>query len=408
MKAQISHSTIKFLLVLMFYLVGVLFYELIAKVFDFTYTDEILASLIFVYFLFYGNKREKEFYVCLAFFFFYLAYSLLFPHNIKRAIASDFIMQIKPYIVFYGVLALRITLSARQKKVLRNLCVVVSLFLLFPAGLLGVDRWQSDFFGHYSRFATACVVTGMLYYYSSSRDSKAVLITFLIWGLSIFSLRSKAFGFCAMSLCLFLLWRDANNLKRIFSFKNVVLVSVLIGVVFFAAWEKISYYFIVGAEDATNLMARPMLYFGAVEILKDYPIFGTGFGSYATYASEVYWSPLYMQYKLVYFSYDIMMRQYISDVWFPALAEVGLVGIVFFLVFWYRRLTEANAISQQTGDISIFRMTILITVFFFMESVADSTITHNRGAMVFLLLAMFINEGRRNSETKELNLKKEE
>ena len=43
-----------------------------------------------------------------------------------------------------------------------------------------------------------------------------------------------------------------------------------------------------------------------------------------------------------------------------------------------------------------------------MESVADSTITHNRGAMVFLLLAMFINEGRRNSETKELNLKKEE
>ncbi|MBE6313248.1 MAG: hypothetical protein E7076_08890 [Bacteroidales bacterium] len=392
----------------MFYLVGVLFYELIAKVFDFTYTDEILASLIFVYFLFYGNKREKEFYVCLAFFFFYLAYSLLFPHNIKRAIASDFIMQIKPYIVFYGVLALRITLSARQKKVLRNLCVVVSLFLLFPAGLLGVDRWQSDFFGHYSRFATACVVTGMLYYYSSSRDSKAVLITFLIWGLSIFSLRSKAFGFCAMSLCLFLLWRDANNLKRIFSFKNVVLVSVLIGVVFFAAWEKISYYFIVGTEDATNLMARPMLYFGAVEILKDYPIFGTGFGSYATYASEVYWSPLYMQYKLVYFSYDIMMRQYISDVWFPALAEVGLVGIVFFLVFWYRRLTEANAISQQTGDISIFRMTILITVFFFMESVADSTITHNRGAMVFLLLAMFINEGRRNSETKELNLKKEE
>jgi hypothetical protein len=111
---------------------------------------------------------------------------------------------------------------------------------------------------------------------------------------------------------------------------------------------------------------------------------------------------------MVYFSYDIMMRQYISDVWFPALAEVGLVGIVFFLVFWYRRLTEANAISQQTGDISIFRMTILITVFFFMESVADSTITHNRGAMVFLLLAMFINEGRRNSETKELNLKKEE
>ena len=405
MKAQISHSTIKFLLVLMFYLVGVLFYELIAKVFDFTYTDEILASLIFVYFLFYGNKREKEFYVCLAFFFFYLAYLLLFPHNIKRAIASDFIMQIKPYIVFYGVLALRITLSARQKKVLRNLCVVVSLFLLFPAGLLGVDRWQSDFFGHYSRFATACVVTGMLYYYSSSHDKKSVIITFFIWALSIFSLRSKAFGFCALASCLFFLWRETDELKRIFSFTNVVLISLMVGVSVFVAWEKISYYFVLGTEDEVNMMARPILYIGAVEILKDYPFFGTGFGSYATYASELYWSPLYMQYKLVYFSYDIMMHQFVSDVWFPALAEFGLVGIGFFCAFWYKRLKEGNRSSQIIKDIIPFRMTILVAAFFFMESVADSTITHNRGAMVFFILAMFINESRR--EVAEIERKKE-
>ncbi len=395
MNLQISHSSLKFSLVFLFYVFGVLLYEIIASVFDFTFTDELLASAIFVYYIFYGDKREKEYYICLIFFFFYLCYSLIFPHNLRRAVVSDFIMQIKPYIVFYSALALKIALTPKQKNFMRLLCLAISVFLLFPAGLLGVDRWQYDFFGHYSRFATACIVTGLLYYYCSSRDKKSVVITFLIWALSIFSLRSKAFGFCAMALCLFFLWRKTKNIEHLFSFRNVVLISIVVGVAIFVAWEKISYYFVFGGEDNTNMMARPILYVGAFEILKDYPLFGTGFGSYATYASELYWSPLYMQYKLVYFSYDIMMHQYVSDVWFPALTEVGLVGIGFFLAFWYKRLREGSNSSEIIKDIVPFRITILVTAFFFMESVADSTITHNRGAMVFFILAMFINESRR-------------
>ena len=39
----------------------------------------------------------------------------------------------------------------------------------------------------------------------------------------------------------------------------------------------------------------------------------------------------------------------------------------------------------------LFKLTILIFIFFIIESIADSTFTHNRGMVMLMLLAVILN-----------------
>lgn len=113
-------------------------------------------------------------------------------------------------------------------------------------------------------------------------------------------------------------------------------------------------------------------------ILKDFIPFGPGFGSYACYASSVYYSPLYYKYGLdcVYgLSED---RGGISDTFFPHLAQFGVVGIVLFAMFFYRRYKETISLYKVNGN-SIF--------------------VHNRGMVMMVLWGMIVNELKNETKT---------
>lgn len=95
------------------------------------------------------------------------------------------------------------------------------------------------------------------------------------------------------------------------------------------------------------MIARPALYMGMIEILKQYPLLGSGIGSYANHASAVYYSPIY--YRLGYeniWGLNPDMPAFAADTFFPTLAQYGFVGIFLFFYFGENASKKLNFISE--------------------------------------------------------------
>lgn len=63
-----------------------------------------------------------------------------------------------------------------------------------------------------------------------------------------------------------------------------------------------------------------------IEIFKDYPILGTGYGTYGSAASLMYGSPIYEK-------YDIHNRFYSDNEYIKILVETGIIGTIIFSLF---------------------------------------------------------------------------
>lgn len=368
-------------------LFGVIFYDTIQLNLGFSYIDELLALALALRLCFNG-KFTKEFIVFLFVAVFYLAHSLLDPHNVRDAIWMDFLIQIKPYVAFYAVYTVSFKLTARQEQGICRFCKLFAVLLL-PIGLLNVGGGElMEQVGGYARYATMMTILGMTHLIYSKQTKKNLTIATLIIAVGLLSLRSKAFGFFAAYAGIMFLW-NLKEQQKILTTRNILLSTIVLGAIAFVAWGKIDFYFVQGGTEAENMFARPLLYAECWEILHDFPFFGTGFGSYATNASAVYYSPLYLKYGLAYSS-EIGEGLFISDTYFPVFAQFGFVGIALFVWFWARRVKTAYWHFRQGCDVLYFKMVILIVVFFFIESVADSTFTHNRGMVMMMLLAIIL------------------
>lgn len=383
---------------------GVIFYDFISDLTNFSLIDEMLAAILFIYWLLYSKaKRQKEFYIFLLISLFYLIHSLLYPHNVKAAIYTDFILQIKPFIAFYTVYNIGFSFSIKDKQKIQKLCIALAILIL-PIGLIapGGGPAMNLFCGH-SRYATMSVVLGTTYLLFSKRKRKDLYITLFIYSIGLLSLRSKMFGFYAAFICIIFLWRKIPRKPNLFTLKTILLSLIFIFAIVYVAREKIIFYFITGTENENNMFARPFLYMKAIEILHDYPFLGTGFGSYATFASDKYYSPLYYDYDL-YLNYEIGNGHFISDTYFPVFAQFGYIGLILFMWFWKRRYDTAKNNFLQTGDELTLKIVILIIIFFLIESIADSTFTHNRGMCMMMILALCLKYNQNESNQTKNNL----
>ena len=100
------------------------------------------------------------------------------------------------------------------------------------------------------------------------------------------------------------------------------------------AWERFSSFYIengIEANSIEEMYARPSLDYTAWEIFKDYFPFGSGFGTFASHASAVYYSRLYYDYGISnIFGLQPDAPDFVSDTYFPVLAQFGVVGACLF------------------------------------------------------------------------------
>ena len=115
--------------------------------------------------------------------------------------------------------------------------------------------------------------------------------------------------------------------------------------------EESFFYFIEGitGEAETDTIARFVLYTTSIQILIDYFPFGCGFGSFATYASGLYYSHIYNQYGIEnVWGISKSFYSFIADTYYPSLAQFGFVGIMLYITFWIYVFKKALIFFQHT------------------------------------------------------------
>lgn len=377
-------------------ILGVILYDYLGYKLNFSYFDEIFVATLLVYSI--SRKRfSREFFIFCAISIFYLLYSYAISITSSAAIVTDFFIQIKPYIAFYCAYNLRIYIAPQYYRSIKRICIILSVLML-SIGLMG-ENVTSMTMVHPSRYATTIAILGALYYYCSSQNKRERNITFIIWSIGLLSLKAKFFGFYAVALFLFFIY---NNKRIKNSIKNVVLACLCVSLTIVVSWDKISFYFIDGTQ-AESMYARPYLYQNSIKVLNDYVPFGSGLGTYATHASQKYYSPLYYKYKM-HLSHEIGNGRFISDTFYPALAQFGYLGIFLFILFWWRIYKRNKLKFLIYKNFNNFKIILLIVAFFAIESVADSTFVQNRGTYMLVLLAMFLNQIRISNKIKKKSL----
>ncbi|MDR0873914.1 MAG: O-antigen ligase family protein [Prevotellaceae bacterium] len=403
-----KHNTF-FILLALFLVFGVVLYDNITFT---TYTDEFLVFALCLL-AFACVKRENvlhppkplvHIYILLGVFVFYLCYSLFIKSNVPAAILQDFVVQLKPFLAFFATMLIAPQLKMQHKKIIRLLCILCMAYLaligVYSALSGNLEETMGHFIGHPSRFATAVTATAMLFLYASENNRKNFILFFIFMTIGLLSLRSKFYGFFVLCITLLLLYR---KFELRLSVKSFLLIIPITAAVFYFSYDKINAHFIAGA-NAESMYARPALFIGAFQILKEHFFFGSGFASYATFFSAPpYYSQLY--YELGFDRIWGLMPDFpafIADTFYPALAQFGMVGIVLFVYFFYKVTNTANNLKGDKPFIKEYTFIILIVMFFIVESVADSTFTHNRGAFMMMLMAMCLtNLKRMNDEILE-------
>lgn len=386
---------------------GVVFYDTIG----FDYTDELCAVFVFALFIKYVFSTpkweiNKMFLATTIVFLFYLSYSFFIGSNSKAGIITDFVVQYKPYLGFFCVYAMKPEIPQKYRKLTSEICLVLGAYLfligvayLFSPSILRLLKM------HPSRLATSATVVAMTYLYCCNYTRWDKIIFTLLMAIAIFSGRSKAYGFFV--ICAGMVWVLNPSFKWKLNLKNILLFSVLAVLVLGVTYRKIDSYFISGGdfmeegEEIQNSIARAALYFNSIEILADYFPFGSGFATYGTYASGVYYSDLYAQYGMDGI-YGLTKNDatFVADTYYPGLAQFGVIGVFLFFSFWVylgiRGLKHYKIAHKET------LMVLMIVCFFLIECVADTTITHNRGFYMMMLLGLLFSDLKK-ARLKQLN-----
>ena len=378
---------------------GVIFYDII-DLLGFSYVDEICASLLFLLFGYNAFKSptwgfDRRFLYVIGVFVFYLIYSIAIGSNTIGAILMDFVIQIKPYLAFFCVYAIHPRLTDNRKNIIRQTILICSLyvFIIGAAGVFSEDVIEYAF-GHDSRLATASSILALFYLYCSNYTKTDKIIFALILALGIFSGRSKHFGFFILCVSMAFYFTKSSRMK--FNLKNITILSAVVGLTVLVAWDKIYLYFVTGGfgggRAANELYARMALYYFATQILMDYIPFGCGFASYGTFASASSYSPIYVKYGMnSMHGLSKSAPDFVTDTYYPVLAQFGFVGIFLFFLFWINMAKRAvKAFLNGFHKESLIALTII--VFFLIECTSDSTLTHNRGMFMMMLLGLLFSD----------------
>lgn len=354
--------------------------------------------------------RYKTLFVLEGIFLSYFCISVMFrDYNSVRAIANDFILQQKAYVPFVIAYAMAPTFTPAMKTVLKWSCIGTSavLVVIFTTGL------TNAILGHVYHYGTISVSVALLYLYccmdgdGKSLSRRDLLVGLLLLSVGLIGSRSKFYGEYVSVLFMFLVYRP--GMVRKMNFKHAAVMLAAVAIVLVVAWNKIEFYFISGSAAAVELVvdsenidsaARPVLYATMFLILGDYPVFGSGLASFASHSSSAYvnYSGLYNEYGIdIVYGLSPKMSDYVSDTYYPVLAQFGFVGIGLFIYFWawiWRKLR----IVLHEGRTTEFAIGVSAICFVMIENVASATILQIGGYVPMMLLGLIVGKYRTMSK----------
>ena len=391
------------------FLITLVFGVLLYGVIGFQSIDELCGAflfLLFIYHMFHSKNWEinKFFLIVLGVFLFYFFYSIQIHSNSLGGILMDFIIQLKPYLAFFCTYQLAPIFSSKSKKILSDSSIVCWVIFL-PIGILGIVN-PSTFkvtVAHASNYAAAITALAIVFLYSNDYSKRNILIFIILLAAGIASGRSKFYGFFIMASFLIMYFTKPDRIK--FNIKNTILFLAIITVMAVVARSKIELYFLQGLSDEAekDYVARFVLYATSFQVFYDYFPLGSGFASFATFASGAYYSHIYQEYEIDgIWGISKSYHSFISDTYYPSLAQFGIVGIVLFILFWIYLMKKSLFYANTTKDMKLTVISMLIIVFFAIENIADATFTSNRGLFFMMMLGLIYSDMKKAIQTNNM------
>lgn len=341
-------------------------------------------------------RRYMLLWIIMGVMLFYAFYSMTFVHfNTTRYIFVDLLIEMKPFIPFVVFMALGMKFSLLEKRVLKVLALVTASFvgIVILCGMSMIvavltHPWIAGLFMFLS--AVTYAVISLDEHGQLSRGS--LFVVFLILTVGLGCTRSKYYGEYIVAVFFFLVYRP--EMAKFTSWKYIATTLFFVALIFIAGWNKFSYYFITGNSESfdPNVIesyARPVLYATGGMLLMDYFPFGTGLASFATYASSLNYSTLYYEYgldKIHGLSPDA--PSFITDAFYPSLAQFGVAGIVLFVSFWAYVYICLDRKVKRNPQVSryIYGIGVTIIGFILIENIGSTTFSQHYGLVAMMLL----------------------
>ena len=379
---------------------GVLLYNVIG----FKAMDEISGLILLVLYVIYlfttNNKRlNAGLLITLAIFIFYFCYSVYVSINIHKAIILDFLIQIRPYLTFFIVSQISPSFSDSQKLLLKRFCVIMWLFMI-AAGIYGFLN-PSFFITVFEQPADYVVNIGCLslvYLFCSNFSIRDRILFIVMFAAGLLATQTHFYSILLLT-CGILLYFHRPYMSK-FKLRTGIALAVVILVVVHIGRVQISEY--VSSANTESQTSHFYLYKTSVDILKDYLPLGSGFASFGTYASGLYYSKMYSSYGLT--SIDGLSQKdwfSVSDSYYPSLAQFGIVGIILYLFFWGVILSKALARFKEKGDTQLFVLVLIVASFVFIENMSDSFFTSNKGYYMMMFLGVLFGKKKMPNHTPD-------
>lgn len=380
-----------------------------------TYLDEFCAMLFggiaVLDCIVNGNWRKyKLLWIIMSIITLYAVYSLtMVRFNVPRAIFLDWVISVKPFIPFIVMFAIAPKFTQADKKIIKVICLL-NAAVLSAAFLCGHNVVQAVVF-HVTYGGTTIFMSMMLYLYCSigsdrqiSKRALTIAIVFLTFGL--LCTRAKYFGIYVLSL--YFLYAYRPGVLRHLTLTRLIGLLMIAGLVIAVSWHKIEYYFLTGNSgtfDPTvaESFARPVLYATSFLIFLDFFPFGSGLASFATHASEHYYSDLYFYYGIdKVWGLSPSYPNFICDAYYPSLAQFGIIGLILFMFFWRYCYKFLRIFIRQNATKYRFSFVIgsLIICFIMIECTSGNTFTQIVGTFAMALLGMLCAQGRELYESQ--------
>lgn len=363
---------------------------------DFQYVDELLCIVMVIYSFFnrrklYSTKAEKkEIRIYIWLMLFYTIYSLIIQVTSPKAVLLDLFQQLRPYIIFYITLMMMPRFTGIQKRlIVISMLATMLVYSLISDNSVEVAGNVED--GGLPMIALTC---GMTYYLFMKPTKKNMYIAIIIILLGLLSGKSKYMGQCISFISILIFVKHRLNFK---SPKVYIGASVLVAIVIFFTWNKFNAYYVEGLDEeyASEMAARPATYSTGLQIVKDYFPFGSGMGSFGTAAAAKVYSPLYYKYNLDdVWGLNPENPMFLADCYYPTLAEFGVFGILFFFLFWKRRIKDLNTIR----DLRHYQMALMVILALAIDSTANTAYLSGGGMGLFMTLSICLRSNMQHSQ----------
>lgn len=371
----------------------------------FTYIDEICTALLmFLTLLALINKSRKSSLIkiekkIIVFIFIFMFIGILSSTIFRiqpqeEAVYKD-ALNIFKFPVFY-LCTLVLSNGLDKNRLLRNVAnrsriyiMIIFIFsiinIFFEIGM-NIDvrygfRSFKFLFTHSTYLVSSIVI--MLCIITADRKKKYDwIIIFQAMIVMILTFRNKAFVFI---LAYFFEKLAIRYLKKI-NFKYIFGIGIF-GVL-------ITYRKIVEVVSYGLIAARPALYIVGFKLACDYFPLGSGFGTFASYLSGQYYSPVYSMYSINYvMGLTSDMFEYMADTFWPYVyGQFGFIGFAAFIgiiVSIFLSLKKRYSLNHKS-----MLAAFLLFSYILIASIAEAIFTDVTGIFIFMIMAAYLGENR--------------